>query len=336
MPSGRVALMATTNTPAAETPEPVVPSAATAPEHKAMIQGLMAEIDRERAIEAQARKDATESGAISPYDVVIDQRGHLHLHEALGNVTRRKPLDHYLDIAKKATGVNTITHQFDDMAGEWAEGLTEDERMDVLSIATRLQMTRPCYWCGVQPVYSYDGASVTSTTACESPEGYPVEFALSVTSGKIVFAPDLGDVYVSGDDTYMNLGRSAGAFGQATEMRALAAVGCAFGFVPKSYFSLFQTDEGTYTIASPAYDKDGEITYDAVELADTDDDYWTYAIADHDDYVAKGGTFGEYGPTVVEVPNGVYHFTHHTFEKSFDPDAYSTTQVFATITRTDA
>lgn len=322
-------MTSTPNTPADDATAPMAPMSA---ETEAMMKDLFERIDREREIEEQARKEATEQGTISPYDVPVDQRGHLHRSEHLPPVVSRKTFD--FDLAE--SGQASITHEPDRMP-DWGLDLTAEERADHLSLARKAEMSRPCYWCGAKPLYSYDGTALTSTTECAYPDGYEVVTTLNVTSGKIVFAPDLAFLYDSHDDTYDTYGRSAGGFGRAAEMRGLAADGCAFGFVPRRYLSLFAVGGDTWTIVAPRYDDDNdEVLYDGTELAETDDDYDTYSVVDYDDFIARGGVVGQYGTTVVEVPNGVYTFTHHTLLKSFDADDYSTTQVFATITRADA
>ena len=112
---------------------------------------------------------------------------------------------------------------------------------------------------------------------------------------------------------------------------------CAYGPVGNSCPSLYQTGENTYAIVSPAWDEDtDEPVFDGTHRAGITTDLWAYSIADHDDYLAKGGVLGQYGPEVVEVPNGIYTFSHHTHEKAFNGGDWQATQVYATIARAES
>lgn len=305
----------------------VVKMPALTEEAKQMIADLWVTIGEEQKVEQQARDDADATGAISAYDVPIDERGHSHAHR---KTTSRRLLDRHL----ADSGKDAITHQpltdFDIERGTAADA-------DVLSLAALAGMYRGCYWCGEDPLYSYDGTALTSTTACAKAEGWTTQVTLRVTSGKIVVADSLRDAYCLTHEQEDALGDYNAAHGQAAWMKAYEALGCAYGPVGNSCPSLYQTGEDTYAIVSPAYDEDThEPVFDGTHLAGITTDLWAYSIADHDDYLAKGGTIDQYGPEVVEVPNGIYTFSHHTHEKAFNYDDYRGTQVYATIVRTDA
>lgn len=305
---------------------PVVTVPTITPEMQERIKEIWKQVGEEQKIEDQSRREADANGTVSAYDVPIDERGHGHAHR---KTTSRRLLDRHL----ADSGKDAITHQ---PLTEYdiTRGTAPDD--DILSLASLAGMYRECHWCGEMPVYSYDGTTLTSTTACTKAEGFTTTVTLRVTSGKIVVADSLRNVYNLTREQEDALGDYNSAWGQAEWMHAYEALGCAYGPVGNSCPSLYQTGEDTYAIVSPAYDEDTDTsTFDGTHLAGITTDLWAYSIADHDDYLAKGGTIGEYGPEVVEVPNGLYTFSHHTHERAFNYDDYRGTQVYATIVRTD-
>lgn len=306
---------------------PVVTVPALTEEMRQMVAEVWAKVGEEQKVEDEARRAADAAGTISVHDVPIDERGHGHAHR---KTTSRRLLDRHL----AASGKDAITHQ---PLTEYdiEKGTAPDD--DILSIANLAGMYRECHWCGEMPLYSYDGTALTSTTACAKADGYTTTVTLRVTSGKIVVADDLRGVYRLTREQEDALGDYNAAYGQAQWMHAYEALGCAYGPVGNSCPSLYQTGEDTYAIVSPAYNEDThEPIFDGTHLAGITTDLWAYSIADHDDYLAKGGTIDQYGPEVVEVPNGLYTFSHHTHEKAFNYDDYRDVQVYATIVRTDA
>jgi hypothetical protein len=132
------------------------------------------------------------------------------------------------------------------------------------------------------------------------------------------------------------------ALGQAQAVEAMAAVGCAYGPVGNSCPGFYKTGEGTYVIANSGYSYTGpedgwgddedytDIPVPGELLASVCTDLWAYSVADYDDYVSLGGipqTVANPNTyrTFVNVPAGVYKFTHHTGERGFDRDSSAVT-----------
>lgn len=280
-----------------------------------MATKLVAEMKRQMDIEEADIAEARATGTISKFEVPIDQQGHLC---AYYNTARRTSLDRILARSDK----DVITASVNPETGDDCTFLT---------VASVAEATQACQWCGQHPEFSYDGTVVRAVTACESPDGFSTVFTLTVTSGKIVIADDLSYVYASAV-----VDRPRTELGKSRSMRAIAESGHVFGFTPKIPSTLFQTGENTYAIVAPGHDENWEPNHvEGTALADLDDE-WSYAFADHDDYLSKGGTINEEWMSVVEVPNGTYTFTHHTTERTFDGDDFRNPLTIATIVRTDA
>ena len=194
-----------------------------------------------------------------------------------------------------------------------------------------------CAWCDAWKDFQVIGDVVKQPEPCPFPEGITTTTYLAVPSGKIVVYDDLRYVYDGFHDTFASYNS---ALGQHQVIEAFAKLGCAFGPVSNTCPDLFRTGEDMYAIASLEYDDDER------ELKRILPDGWTrlggvitdlcaYSIADHDDYLAKGGSLDTgrgTGPDVVEVPPGTYRFTHHTGERGFDHYAPGTV-IFAHIER---
>jgi hypothetical protein len=155
---------------------------------------------------------------------------------------------------------------------------------------------------------------------CPVPDGITTSVTLQVPSGKIVVADDLRRVY-SVDKSEMASYNST--LGQAQVTEAMAAAGCAYGPVGNTCPGLYRTGPGSYVIANPAYDEEGEgtLTPQGWEyLGGIVTDLWAYCIADYGDFISKAGAPRPY-EQVVDIPAGTYTVRHHTGEKGFNRDA---------------
>lgn len=193
---------------------------------------------------------------------------------------------------------------------------------------------RRCADCDREPVYVVREGAVHVQEPCLYPDGITTRTTLEVPSGRLIVTDDLRDVY----DTDFNAGASYNtALGQAQVVVAMAALGCAFGPVGNTSPGLYRTRErDSYLIASPVYDDNDVPSLPEEEcLAEIDTALRAYAIADFEDWTAKGGApgqklLGKY--TVVDVAPGTYKVTLHSGERGFDKHAADTV-VFARIER---
>lgn len=208
-------------------------------------------------------------------------------------------------------------------------------RLDDHDLILDAHSSSRCAWCDAPKGFQVIDGMVCQPEPCPHPDGITTTITLAVPSGRIVVYDDLRHVYDGFNDDFASYNS---VLGQAQVIEAMAALGCAFGPVGNSCPDLFRTGEDTYVIASTDYDEDAfaRIVPDGWRLmAGIVTDLWAYSIADHDDYISKGGacsTERTRNFDVVEIPSGTYQFTHHTGEKGFDHHAHGTV-VFAHINR---
>ncbi|GLF99937.1 hypothetical protein [Streptomyces yaizuensis] len=180
-----------------------------------------------------------------------------------------------------------------------------------------------CAVCDEWPTYVLRGSELHVQDPCPYPMGITTEVTLDVPSGKLIVSDDLRDVY----DTDFFAGADYNTtLGQAQVIKAMAALGCAFGPVSNTCPGLYSTGATSYVIASVHSDEDtdGPALPESDRLASICTDLWAYMLADFEDWKSRGGNphrrmHGDY--TVIDVPRGTYKITHHTGEHGFDRDA---------------
>ncbi|WP_446047621.1 hypothetical protein [Streptomyces olivaceus] len=189
-----------------------------------------------------------------------------------------------------------------------------------------------CADCDRELVYVVRDDAVYVQEPCPHPNGITTQTTFEVPSGRLIVSDDLRDVY----DVDFAAGASYNtALGQAQVVEAMAALGCAFGHVGNTSPSLYRAQErDSYLIAAPGHDdQDASSLHEC--LAEIDTTLWAYALADFEDWKAKGGAvrqklLGKH--TVVDITPGTYRITHHSGERGFDRYAAETV-VFARIER---
>lgn len=184
-----------------------------------------------------------------------------------------------------------------------------------------------CAWCGQYPETRIepDGVYVDNGPCPVAENGITTVITLNVPSGRIIVDDDLRPVYDGFAFEDENTADYNSKLGQAQVIENFAKIGCAFGPVGNSCPGLYRTGPDTYVIANPAYDAEADeerLPNGWVRLASICTDVWAYSIADHQDWRDKGGNPDkETWADVVEIPAGVYQFTHHTGEVGFDRDS---------------
>ena len=177
-----------------------------------------------------------------------------------------------------------------------------------------------CWTCGDALELAVSDDSVSVREPCAYPDGITTVITLAVPSGRLIVSDSLRPAYDWREED-LTAGYNC-SLGQAQAIRVMAAQGCAFGYVGNSCPGLYRTGDGTYAVASPAYDEeaDKELPPDGwEELAGIITDLWAYSIADYADWENRdaGRSAARWGRTAVDVTPGTYEFTHHTGERSF-------------------
>ena len=143
-------------------------------------------------------------------------------------------------------------------------------------------------------------------------------FELNVPSGVMVVGNDFrGHFRVLGD---FDVNKPTG-IRKTTE--AMAAVGCAHGFVGNSCPGVYQTKLNTFIIAGSGEKGSPRGT----KVASVCTDLWWYSIVDYDEFKRRGCE-GKYGDAqLVPTKPGVYRFTHY----NASPASYKKPHIYAKI-----
>lgn len=189
-----------------------------------------------------------------------------------------------------------------------------------------------CTVCDRHPRFQVAGNVVEVLDPCPYPNGITTKITLSVPSGKLIVTDSLRPVYWW--DRRAIAADYNSTLGQAQAVEAMAALGCAFGPILHGA-GLYRTGPDRYIIANPDLDEDDNPSLpEDTCLADITADLWAYSIADFEHWKARGGDPANLddNDTIVDVTPGVYEFTHHSGERSFDGDAAGTV-IFAHVER---
>ncbi|MCX4682334.1 hypothetical protein OG413_44945 [Streptomyces sp. NBC_01433] len=186
-----------------------------------------------------------------------------------------------------------------------------------------VQTTLNCVVCDMYPKRQVVDKAVHALGPCPYPDGITTKITLNVTSGRIIVAADLRPVY--NWDSHAVASYNS-ALGQAQASEAMAAIGCAYGFVLHGA-GLYRTGRDSYIIANPERNEYGEpVLPEGDRLAGISGALWAYSIADFEHWKARGGDPATFDRphTVVDVPPGTYQFVNHQGERDFVADSADT------------
>jgi hypothetical protein len=146
----------------------------------------------------------------------------------------------------------------------------------------------------------------------------PTIFELNVPSGTLVVGNDFrGHFRILGDFDINGLE------GTRKTIAAMAAIGCAHGYVGNSCPGVYQTRPDTFIIAVPGEEEEPVGT----QVASICTDLWWYSIVDYDEFKRRGCE-GKYDDAqLVSTKPGVYRFTHHHSETSNYEKSHIYTQI---------
>jgi hypothetical protein len=196
-------------------------------------------------------------------------------------------------------------------------------------------MGSSCGNCGdyVALHLNYDKVARPSTACHWAPQ--VVETLLEVPSGKIVFGDYLPEYRVDIDEPRFASYNSS--LGQCQVVKAYEEIGAAYGPVGNSCPAIYELVDGSYIIASPAYDEEKDDVVEPMHwmcMGTICTDLWAYTLADYDDWLAKGGNEEKIDGFLVVEP-GTYKFTYLRWSDSFPQgdDSYSANEIFARFTK---
>ncbi|MDP3985267.1 MAG: hypothetical protein Q8P82_00750 [bacterium] len=174
----------------------------------------------------------------------------------------------------------------------------------------------------------------------EECDQYLLEVELNVPSGQIAVADHLGTAFnipEEEEDSYDMRGPN----GKMEITRAVAALGCAHGFVGNTCPSVYQVNEGLFTIATSGWERDEiglakadgkELSPEGKQVASVVTDLWWYSLADAEEFRRRPGEKREESYVqFFAVKPGVYRVTHFAHHPAFDRDAMDRPLVFARI-----
>lgn len=207
---------------------------------------------------------------------------------------------------------------------------------------------RVCSACGKKNIPLETNGKVILFTGepCSYPKGLPhTEWELNIPSGKLVVANDLRNLFPTGEDRF-DVNTTLGCRQTAL---AYAEVGLAHAFVGNTSPGVYKLKNGHYKLASEPSDsrwnpktqkyvRVKKPKFSGTRVASICTDLWWFSICDHDEFERRCKHFkldDSSHTEVVEVPPGVYKFSHDeyavrddreaeviytTFQKVRDPD----------------
>ena len=150
----------------------------------------------------------------------------------------------------------------------------------------------------------------------------PFTTQFRVSSGKVVVDDDLREAYPEMEAKRFknNICVVSGRKGETESWAELNVVACPNSNIRPHFVKNIKT--GEFMVARPPKDpKDEDAVIDHPEklfkkhgyrhIGRIYTDLWWWMMADHDEFVARGGDLTVYGRFVVEMPNGLYEFTHY-------------------------
>lgn len=146
---------------------------------------------------------------------------------------------------------------------------------------------------------------------CMYPNGLEYTVQLDVPSGKMVVANDLRPLFDVSRDYNINTD-----MGCMMHTIAMADNKCASAFVGNTSPSFMELSKTHYQISSGSCDMDPP----GIQRAYICTDLWWFCVVDLNEYLARGGNQNDRDITIVEVPIGIYEFTHYFHRKDFDRD----------------
>lgn len=193
-----------------------------------------------------------------------------------------------------------------------------------------------CPNCGTSLQFYFDGKVITTgETVCPFPDGVPAySMEFDCPSGKMVFGNDFRPLY-RGEKTEADHDFDINTeFGLMQEFLFWASLGMAHGFVSNTCPKIWQHSEtkvGLWTLGIEDEDESPTMPEEGVAVGQIITNLWWYSVADHDDYLARGGEIRPNREHVVVVEPGRYRVTHKT--SLCDLHDWRSLQEFATFER---
>ncbi|MEV4078721.1 hypothetical protein AB0J43_00315 [Nonomuraea fuscirosea] len=197
-------------------------------------------------------------------------------------------------------------------------------RLDITGELVVFDGQHRCAFCDRWPTFDISEAVVAVQDPCPYPDGITTTITFNVPSGKLLVTDDLRPIYDWNDKKFASYNS---AIGKAQAIKAMAAIGCAFGPASDRGINLYRTTPDTYIIATPSYDDDDNPSIpENTRLASICTDLWAYSMVDYQAWKTRGGDPEklDWSDTVVDIPPGTYQVVHHSGERDFEWDVAET------------
>lgn len=220
---------------------------------------------------------------------------------------------------------------------------------EIISINEKNIWFSHCSECGEELKVTFDGKCLKlfseTNTPCPNPNGMPeFSFEINIPSGKMVFANDLREFYVSREEEKSWNYNIMFNIGLKQTSLAYASRNMGHGFVGNTDPGIYRLSDGNLELGVDGYD---ENNLDDFEVIDDHNEskviphvgeklgfictgLWWYSIGDFEELTNKGYNYNnETYDTIVEVAPGKYRITHkfHTLDR----DDYSGPKTYVLI-----
>ena len=182
---------------------------------------------------------------------------------------------------------------------------------------------KECPECGEGIKWDITENEIKALNKCKYPNGYPeIEFTINIPSGKMVVGNDFRGIFPVIGDHYVNH-----TIGIVRTTEDYAKVNMAHCFVGNTCPSVFKINNKSFVIGNTGAHSKHPVPK-SKRVGGICTDLWWFSIADHDEFIKRGGKIGNY-VDVIECKAGIYEFSHKYH--LLDHNDYKSPAIYTTI-----